>query len=43
VQNVAWAEGKFLVRDQPHSKLTTLSYLIKRDIFLGIFGHLQIC
>jgi hypothetical protein len=35
-------KGKFLVRDQPHSKLITLSYLIRRDLFQVIFGHLQI-
>jgi hypothetical protein len=31
-------EGKFLVKDQPHSKLITFSYLIRRELFLRIFG-----
>jgi hypothetical protein len=26
-------EGKFLVSDQPHSKLITFSYLIRRELF----------
>jgi hypothetical protein len=26
-------EGKFLVRDQPHPKLITYSYLIRKELF----------
>jgi hypothetical protein len=26
-------EGKFLVREQPHSKLITFSYLIRGELF----------
>jgi hypothetical protein len=34
--------GKFLIRDQPHSKLVTFSYLCRRELFKECFGHLQI-
>jgi hypothetical protein len=35
-------QGKFLVGDQPLSKLITFSNLIRRELLLEIFGHLQI-
>jgi hypothetical protein len=35
-------EVKFLVWDQPHSKLIRFSYIIGRELLQGIFGHLQI-
>ena len=41
-QNQGWtlggmAEGKFLVRTKPLSKLITMSYPIRRDLFLPYF------
>jgi hypothetical protein len=35
-------EGKLLVWGQPHSNCITFSYLIRRELFRGIFSHLQI-
>jgi hypothetical protein len=35
-------ESEFLVWDQPHSKFIDFSYLIRRELFQGIFGPLPI-
>jgi hypothetical protein len=43
LDNREWSEGKFLVGDQPHSKIITFSCLIKMELFFKeVLGHLLI-